>query len=553
MKDMPMKSAVLFVVFNRPDTTSKVFESIRSAKPPRLYVAADGPRDDRAGELERCALVRNISTQVDWPCELFTLFRNTNLGCKTGVSSAINWFFEHEEQGIILEDDVLPQSSFFEYCDDMLERYKNDNSISMVSGCNLISERLQLQESYFFSRYVFIWGWATWKRAWKQYDVKMTDWPAWRDNGYLNQQFSGDISLETYWKNILDLVYAGLIDTWDYQWVFACWKVRGLSIVSASNLTENLGFSPDATHTTMEMPQILLESVPKNLLFPLEHPKVVERNLIADLQFENIVYNTKTTPPIELEQHMSLTSIENLHRNKTGKVSDKWSSYLPYYDQLFASLRDRPIKLLEIGVQNGGSLETWSNYFKNATLLLGCDIDPKCGELRYIDPRIKIVVGDANSAETYQQITNHSSMYDLVIDDGSHNSTDIINSFLNYFPLLNPGGVFVVEDTCCLFMDEFGGGVLNEFNAYAFFKRLTDIVNFQFWKNEVSINTYLRTFFDFRSTPSFILDGWIESVEFRNSIITIKKSFRPGHEKLGERIIVGSDSLVQNWGGKLPS
>ncbi len=250
---------------------------------------------------------------------------------------------------------------------------------------------------------------------------------------------------------------------------------------------------------------------------------------------------------------MELTSIENLHKNKTGKVSDKWASYLPYYDQLFSPLRDKPIRLLEIGVQNGGSLETWSDYFDNASLLIGCDIDPRCGNLNYNDPRINIVVGDANSDVTYQKLLAITTEYDIVIDDGSHKSMDIINSFINYFPLLTPGGVFVIEDTCCLFMDEFGGGVLNEFNAYAFFKRLTDVVNFQFWKNDVSINSYLRTFFNLASTPPFILDGWIESIEFRNSIITIKKSIRPGHDKLGERIIVGNDAQVQNWGGLVQS
>lgn len=249
---------------------------------------------------------------------------------------------------------------------------------------------------------------------------------------------------------------------------------------------------------------------------------------------------------------MELKSIETLHRTKTGKISDKWASYLPYYDHLLQPLRHSPIRMLEIGVQNGGSLETWSQYFSEAKLFIGCDIDPRCEALRYGDPRINVVVGDANAATTYQKITSISPQFDLVIDDGSHKSTDIINSFINYFPLLSPGGVFVVEDTCCLFMDEFGGGILNEFNAYAFFKRLTDVVNFQFWKNDLSINNYLRTFFDLRSTPAFILDGWIESIEFRNSIITIKKALKPGHDKLGERIIVGSDAQVQNWGGKLP-
>ncbi len=249
---------------------------------------------------------------------------------------------------------------------------------------------------------------------------------------------------------------------------------------------------------------------------------------------------------------MELKSIDTLHRTKNGKISDKWASYLPHYDQLFQPLRHAPIRMLEIGVQNGGSLETWSQYFSEAKLFIGCDIDPKCEALRYDDPRINIVVGDANAATTFQKISAISPQFDVVIDDGSHKSTDILNSFINYFPLLSPGGIFVVEDAHCLYMNDFGGGLLNDFGAYAFFKRLVDVLSFQFWNDQASINTYLRTFFDQRATPPFILEGWVESIEFKNSIITIKKAHRPGHDKLGERITVGSIAQVQNWGGKLP-
>jgi Spermidine synthase len=243
---------------------------------------------------------------------------------------------------------------------------------------------------------------------------------------------------------------------------------------------------------------------------------------------------------------MALKSIDTLHRTKTGKISDKWASYLPHYDQLFGSLRDKPISMLEIGVQNGGSLETWSEFFTAGELFIGCDIDPKCGTLHFDDPRVKIVVGDANAAATFQQITSISPKFDIVIDDGSHVSIDVLRSFVNYFQLLNPGGVYVAEDTHCLYQDQYGGGLLNEIGAYAFFKRLIDIVNFQFWNSAVSINHYLRTFFDLRSTPAFILEGWVDSIEFRNSIITIRKALKAGHDKLGERITTGSVAQVSN-------
>jgi SAM-dependent methyltransferase len=246
---------------------------------------------------------------------------------------------------------------------------------------------------------------------------------------------------------------------------------------------------------------------------------------------------------------MNHPSIDALHRNKVGKVSDKWESYLGYYDTLFSPLRDKPVSMLEIGVQNGGSLETWSSYFGAGKLFVGCDIDPKCGALQYDDPRVRIVVGDANAAPAFEAIRAISPDYDIVIDDGSHVSTDIVNAFLNYFPLVKPGGLFVVEDTHTLYNDAFGGGILNEFGAYAFFKRLVDVVNFQFWRDQVSINAYFRTFFPLRSTPAFLTDGWVDSIDFRNSVITIRKALAPGHEKLGPRVLVGTSAQVQTWQG----
>jgi hypothetical protein len=254
-----------------------------------------------------------------------------------------------------------------------------------------------------------------------------------------------------------------------------------------------------------------------------------------------------------MKDPMEQKSIDSLHRTKTGRISDKWSSYLTYYDKILAPLQQQAISMLEIGVQNGGSLDTWSSYFSAGATFIGCDIDPKCATLRYEDPRIHIVVGDCNSAPTFKQIVDLAPVLDLVIDDGSHVSIDIINAFINYFPLVKPGGIYVVEDTACLYLNEFGGGLLNDYGANAFFKRLIDVISFQFWKDELSINQYLRTFFDTRKTPNFILDGWIDSIEFRNSIITIRKSDNPGHEKLGARVVTGHTAQVQTWNGRLPT
>ena len=246
---------------------------------------------------------------------------------------------------------------------------------------------------------------------------------------------------------------------------------------------------------------------------------------------------------------MSKKTITELHLEKTGKLSDKWESYLNYYDQLFDGLSDTPLTLLEIGVQNRGSLNTWAQYFSNAQKIVGCDIDEKCKSLVYEDQRIHVVVGDANSEAANTQIRNISDAFDIVIDDGSHISGDILNSFLIYFPLVRPGGIYIIEDSHTLYNSSFGGGILNDFGAMNFFKKLIDMVSYQFWDKELSPNTLLSTFFDGHSIPPFIAEGWVESIEFRNSIITIKKAKNPGHEKLGKRIITGSELAVkdENW------
>lgn len=277
-----MNTAVLFLVFNRPDTTRRVFEAIRAARPPRLYVAGDGPRDNHQDDVQRCGETRKAATEVDWPCEVKTLLRDRNFGCKRGVSGGINWFFEQEEEGIILEDDVLPLPTFFPYCEELLARYRHDSRVSMISGCNLIAKHFQPRESYFFTRYGQIWGWATWRRAWKDYDVEMKQWPSWRDAGGLRRLSLSDRPFEAYFLDLFDRMYSGQIDTWDYQWLFAYWRASRLAVQPANNLTQNIGFRPDATHTTSDEPDFLRASAPRDLSFPLQHPSSVICSQVAD-------------------------------------------------------------------------------------------------------------------------------------------------------------------------------------------------------------------------------------------------------------------------------
>jgi hypothetical protein len=285
-----MISPVLLLVFNRPETTRQVFAAIRAARPPRLYVAADGPRPEMPGELERCSEVRRIATAVDWPCDVKTLLRESNLGCKMSVSGGISWFFEHEPEGIILEDDVLPMPTFFDYCDDLLTRYRDDERVTMISGCNFIADRFRVDESYFFARSCHIWGWASWRRAWRHFDLRMPAWPAWRDGGGLRTVADGNRLFEFYWHHKFNSCYSGAENAWDYQWTFACWLAGGLSAVPAINQTKNLGFGNDATHIWAGIPEYVSACPPRPLGLPLIHPNAVLREPAADALLSSRVY-----------------------------------------------------------------------------------------------------------------------------------------------------------------------------------------------------------------------------------------------------------------------
>lgn len=267
----PLQTAVLFLVFNRPDTTSRVFEAIRQAKPPRLYVSADGPREGRDGEAELVSRVRGIATAVDWPCEVKTLFREENLGCKYAVSGAITWFFEQEEKGIILEDDCLPSQSFFWFCESMLNIFGKNDGIMCVTGTN-ITCGLSFDGDYFFSKYALMWGWASWARAWQKYDVELSNWPS--KNGQSEQLRTLGLGKKTeimLWKKLLSKTQNNKIDTWDFQWIYSCWLYDGLTVAPAKNLVKNLGFGENATHT-LGTDRYRSDLVPNEMPFPLEHP-----------------------------------------------------------------------------------------------------------------------------------------------------------------------------------------------------------------------------------------------------------------------------------------
>lgn len=249
-----MNTAVLFLVFNRLDTTMRVFDQIRLAQPPRLYIAGDGARPQVPGETDNVSRLRNTITEnIDWPCQVRTFFRDSNLGCKRAVSSAIDWFFEHEEMGIILEDDCLPHSSFFPYCETMLLQYSGDTRIWHISGDNFQHGNVHGDGDYYYSLINHVWGWASWRNRWLKYSVEITDTP--RD---ILKVIPSSYSLrkKMYWHKIFCQVSQGEINTWDYQYLYTMWKQGGLSILPNVNLISNIGFGANATHTASFDPRI---------------------------------------------------------------------------------------------------------------------------------------------------------------------------------------------------------------------------------------------------------------------------------------------------------
>jgi hypothetical protein len=271
MEDKAFKTPVALFVFNRPDTTRRVFEVIANVRPARLLLVADGSRPGNAGEAETCQQVRDIVARVDWPCEVSTNFAESNLGCKDRMISGLNWVFSLVEEAIILEDDCLPDTSFFPFCQELLERYRGDDRIAYISGCNLVQKYLNTSYSYFFSQIGGIWGWATWRSEWQRYDRHLSDWPELRSEKLLSEIFDRPKAV-AFWTRIFDAMHENRgANTWDYQWLFACLKNNSLIAVSSVSLVTNIGYGLDATHATEAVPRWISPATP--MAFPLKHPR----------------------------------------------------------------------------------------------------------------------------------------------------------------------------------------------------------------------------------------------------------------------------------------
>jgi len=288
----PLNTPVLFLIFNRLDTTKQVFEMIRKAKPPRLYIGADGPRENIPGEEERVKAVREyVLNNIDWDCDVKTLFRDKNLGCGKAVSQAITWFFENEEMGIILEDDCLPSLSFFWFCEELLKKYKDEEKIMQINGSSFLGS-IYIKESYFFSKYNHIWGWASWRRAWKHFNMQ---YPNWEDLFEKINYFHSKEEKE-YWKKTFKIYFSGKVDTWAYPWTFSVWINNGLSIYPKFNMIRNIGFDTEATHTHSDPNNLSKLAIYDFKIETIVHPVKINLNESLDIENYKKMFKTLSLP-----------------------------------------------------------------------------------------------------------------------------------------------------------------------------------------------------------------------------------------------------------------
>ena len=282
---------LVFIVFNRPEITKRTFELIKLQKPSKLFIVADGPRLERPEDVARCAHVRKIVEEVDWPCEVYRNYSASNLGCFDRVISGLNWVFEHVDRAIILEDDVMPHSDFFPFCGELLDRYADDLRVSVITANNFQRGVKRGSAAYYFSCINHVWGWATWRRAWILNDPDMSFWPTYKKSPQWRSLWKKRF-VRKYWEKVFDRAHSKLgAPSWDYNWTASIWAKGGLTVTPNGNLVSNIGFGPDATHTTPETHE--LANMPTVSLGELTHPFLVERDEDADDAAFEYVWNAE--------------------------------------------------------------------------------------------------------------------------------------------------------------------------------------------------------------------------------------------------------------------
>lgn len=275
-----MNVPVAFIIYKRPETTRRVFEAIRQARPTKLYLIADGPKTP---DLTRaCTETRRIVEEgIDWKCDFQKIIEKANLGCARRVQSGLDEVFKYEEKAIILEDDTLPDHSFFQFCNILLDKYEENNRVAHISGCNLQPEAFHTKYSYCFSSIINIWGWATWRRSWKNYDLLMKSWEN-ENKKSLLKKWCINRNHRTGMRKMFDLHCNNNNPwSWDYQWNYSCWKNNGLSVIPKVNLVSNLGIGPDASNTKLK------EKIPSfpeltSSINQIIHPHEISRDNLFD-------------------------------------------------------------------------------------------------------------------------------------------------------------------------------------------------------------------------------------------------------------------------------
>jgi|GEM_PF-296078 len=327
-KSISISTPIAFFIFNRPDLTQAVFNTIAQVKPQKLLIISDGARS--AMEAEKVQRSRSIVDQVDWDCDVLTNFSDKNLGCRGRISSGLDWVFSKVEEAIILEDDCLPSVSFFNFCQILLERYRDDERVFSISGDNFQFGRTRTEFSYYYSRYFHCWGWATWRRAWQYFDVEMPLWEAYKDTQLMNAVFE-DVDERQYWIDILDKTHQKSIDSWAFIWSYTCWSQNGLTILPETNLVSNIGFRSDAVHTKDDSSS--LANIPVSNIWEINHPTFVGRHPEADTftfahffggkQIEQPVMQTQANlQEVQSELEQARTQLSQFHIQEQFLVTE---------------------------------------------------------------------------------------------------------------------------------------------------------------------------------------------------------------------------------------
>ena len=361
---------ILLLGFNRPDLTSKVIARLRQVRPKRLFVAVDGPRSNRPGEEALCVEVARIATTPDWPCTIETRISTTNQGCRRAVSSAINWFFENVDEGIILEDDCVPSDDFFRFCSEMLSVYRSDERVMSICGSQYVDGINLTPHSCYFSYFADLWGWATWRRAWVKYDSDMQGWPAFKALGGIEAVTRGRLASARAFHNAFDQTFHERIDSWGYRWIFSVMAQSGLACYPTRNLITNVGFRSDATHTISigdgDLPP-MANRILQEIDFPIKPPPFVARSSKFDEMIETVrlmVVDDATsnaraeTTPLQWPAEFIASGFYDVEPYDGGFL--RWTdgrgrvSFVPDYSEVAQKVK---ISLWNVQKPNGNSLE----------------------------------------------------------------------------------------------------------------------------------------------------------------------------------------------------